>query len=447
MCRALTARLLMWSTTVWRLIENSVMQMCKKSSMLWMLRSRRRARWPLVMLGAVGPSIALLVMSLVTWQAFKSVLDQSDHVLRERVLEGNRFAAQFAAKTVANELDRRYRTLESFSLSNRFQTYLLDLLSDPEITAMREKLNDPNLSESELEPIRKEFLANPKRLKLQERLEQVFNDTGRPSVGSWFVNDSQGLQLARAPESATIGQNYGWRSYFQGEHEDKPSDWRPGPDDHIQKTFLSAVYRSASTNRWHVSITTPVYSDLDETQFLGVVGMSVEAGRFVQFEPGEDQYSVLVDWRPGKHQGLILQHPLFVEQIKSKGKIADQFHEIRFKADQLPDNSQRREDYVDPLGATEAGSEYNRWWLAEMAPVEGRDGNTGWILIVQRRYQTAIGRTLRQLQASLWTNGLIAIGVVAAVSAVMWTIVVRALGGTTRARRASVSVDREVVSG
>lgn len=391
-------------------------------------RKKRRARWPIVMLGAVGPTIALLVMSLLTWQAFQGVKDQADHALRERVLDGNRFAAQFAARTVANDLDRRYRSLESFAVSRRFQDYLTALLADSEITAMRKKLSDPDLPKAEHEEVRQQFLKNPKRLALQERLDQVFRDPRRPSSGSWFVSDPQGLQLARSPESASVGKNYGWRNYFQGGSADQPSRWRPGPDDHIQRTHLSVAYRSQSTNRWHVAITTPVYDNREPPQFMGIAGMSVEVGRFVQLEPGEDQYSVLVDWRPGEHQGLILQHPLFDQLLQTQGKIPDAFREIRLKAGDLPETQERREDYLDPFAKLPQGAEFDKWWLAEMAPVESRDGPTGWILIVQRRYQTAIGKTLRQLSHKLWADGLTAVGVVATVSVVMWLAVARALG-------------------
>jgi serine/threonine protein kinase len=403
-------------------------------------RKKRRARWPMVMLGAVGPTIALLAMSLFTWQAFQTVMNQADHALRERVLDGNRFAAQFAAKTVANDLDRRYRTLESFSVSRRFQDYMTELLADPEITALRDKLNDPKFPEAEREQVRTLFLKHPKRLALQKRLGELLRDPNRPVAGSWFVNDPQGLQLARSPESDSIGQNYGWRSYFQGSNTDKASTWRPGQNDHIRRTHLSAVYRSESTNRWHVAITTPVYKGRDADKFMGIVGMSVEVGRFVQLESGEDQHSVLVDWRPGLHQGLVLQHPLFDQLLKEKGKIPDRFREIRLKAEDLPDNPERREDYIDPFGKEPQGEAFDKWWLAEMAPVENRDGSTGWLLIVQRRYQTAIGKTLGQLSRKLWTNGLIAVGVVATVSVAMWLAVARALGRRDGGITAAVDV-------
>jgi hypothetical protein len=251
--------------------------------------------------------------------------------------------------------------------------------------------------------------------------------------------------LARAPESTSIGENFGWRNYFHGGRNDQADDWRPGPEDRIAKTHVSAVYRSQSTNRWHVSITTPVYSNDD--QFLGIVGMSIEVGRFVELEPGEDQYSVLIDWRPGQHQGLVLQHPLFAEMLKTKGKISDRFREVRLTAEDLPDGD-RRENYVDPFAEEEEGKAYDDWWLAEMAPVEGRDGNTQWVLIVQRRYQSAIGHTLDELKQSLWINGLLTIGVVAAVSAVMWTIVVLALGQPKGMKLAAATAsEREVAGG
>jgi serine/threonine protein kinase len=397
-------------------------------------RSRRRARLPLVLLGAIGPALVLLVMSFFTWQAFRTVVQQSDEALRARVLESNRFAAEFAAKTVASELDQRYRALETVAVSERVQQLYKRLLADPELAELRAKLSDPTLFLKQRESLHDEFLKNPLRLELQQCLDETFFDRQFPPAGSWFMTDAAGLQLARAPTSPTVGQNFGWRNYFTGDTADHPSSWRPGGEDHITKTHVSSVYRSESTNRWHVAITTPVFEDGQHDKFWGVVGTSVEVGQFVPLASGEDQYPLLIDWRPGVHQGLVLQHPLFDQVLRNEESLPDRFREYRLKPEDLPVGPVA-ENFVDPLSHDPDGEDFDRRWLAAMAPVKNREGDTGWILIVERSYRSAIGRTLGKLELSLWTNGLIAVAVVAIMSGVLWTIVGRALSGSTQSRR------------
>jgi hypothetical protein len=62
-----------------------------------------------------------------------------------------------------------------------------------------------------------------------------------------------------------------------------------------------------------------------------------------------------------------------------------------------------------------------------MARVSIRDGNTGWVVIVQESYQQAIRRTLDQLESSLWRSGLAAVGLVALLLTLLWGFVIRSL--------------------
>ena len=90
-------------------------------------------------------------------------------------------------------------------------------------------------------------------------------------------------------------------------------------------------------------------------------------------------------------------------------------------ADDLPDTPRWREEhYSDPLAVDPEGGQYNRLWLAEMEPVRVRGRDTGWIVIVQEAYDTAIGDTLAKLKHGLVTSGLIALGVIALVMAGLW---------------------------
>src|ERR1700761_3953418 len=141
--------------------------------------------------------------------------------------------------------------------------------------------------------------------------------------------------------------------------------------------------------------------------------MAVEVNRLVELQGGNRQFAVLVDWRSGPNKGLILQHPLFDKLFQDQGRLPERIKNYRLKSDELPDNKERRESYVDPLGSDPEGDDFDRHWLAEMAPVGIREGNTGWVVIVEESYKEAIGRILNRLQASLWSSGVLAVAIIA----------------------------------
>jgi hypothetical protein len=379
--------------------------------------------------------LILAVMSFFAWRSFETIVSQSDEALRKGAIESNLFAAQYVAKTVASQLDRRYRAVEEMSSSHRFQQLMTDTLKDPELTQLRTQLTDPQLTAEDREPLREQFLAHPARQQLQVRLDQLFEDANEPRVSSWFVTDDEGLQLARAPDGPTIGVNFAWRSYFHGRPEDEPSDWRPEEDDHISETNLSDVFQSQADGRWIVAITSPVVKDGPEKTFLGVIGIGDKVERFVEFQDGQRQFAVLVDWREGKNKGRILQHPLFKQVLDQQKNLPDRFRDYRLQESDLPDTTERRENYVDPLAADPEGGDYNRHWLADMANVGIRDADTGWRVIVEESYEGAIGATLSELKTSLWKSGLLAVVLIAALSTGLWFFVIRVLREPVRRAR------------
>ena len=192
-------------------------------------RDRRRARRPLVLLGFVGPALLLAIVSIFAWSSFETVMDESDAALRERALDSNEFAAKYVAKTVTNRLEVLYRAVEEMAASPRFQKLLQTALDDPGMVDLRRQLNDPGLSEADREQLRVQFSNDPARLALERRVQELLQDPDEPDVASWFVTDSQGLQMARAPEEDTVGRNFSWRTYFHGGFEDYPQSWRPKP--------------------------------------------------------------------------------------------------------------------------------------------------------------------------------------------------------------------------
>ncbi len=395
-------------------------------------RDRRRARRPLVLLGFVGPALLLAIVSIFAYSSFDTVLNESDGLFREQALESNLFAAKYVAKTVTNELELLYRAVEQMAASPRFQALLETTLNDPEMVELRRQLNDPQLNEATREQLREKMVSRPARLALQQRMQDLLQDPDEPDVASWFITDADGLQLARAPEHDTVGKNFSWRTYFHGGFEDKPEDWRPQPGEHITKTNLSAVFYSQVNKRWTVTISTPVEKEEPEGQdnkFLGVIGLSVDVHRFVEMQENKRQFAVLVDWRVGPNKGLILQHPLF-NKLHDDEQSTD--HLQKYRLTQMPVHDSEFENYIDPMAKDPQGKEFDKHWLAKTAPVSIRDGNTGWMVIMQESYDGAIGHTLEKLRHTVSSRSLMAGGLIAILSTVLWAFVIRVVNDPTR---------------
>jgi hypothetical protein len=196
---------------------------------------------------------------------------------------------------------------------------------------------------------------------------------------------------------------------------------------------LSAVFPSQATSQWIVAVSAPVIDrSAGEDEFLGVVALTVELGRFVELQRGDgsrekarlrdEQFAVLVDWRDGDNKGVILQHPLLNKMLEKEKRLREGIRDYRVKSEDLPsdDHPDRQRNHTDPLAADEQGEEYRKQWLARMEDVYVRGERTGWIVIVQEARDAAIGATLRQLRISLAQYGLVALVVVVLVMFSLW---------------------------
>ena len=393
-------------------------------------REQQQARRSLLVLGALGPLLLLAVVGLFAIWSFNSVVQQSDASLTDRALRSNVFAARFAARAAGDELSRRYRAVEAVADDPQFQSLLKRALADEDLAELRRKLKDPALALDDAGDLREAFLAHPLQQELQAWMDRIAGDARQPPVASWFVNDNVGLQMARNPASHTIGRNYAWRTYFSGFPEDRDKSWRPGPNEHLQKTNLSAVFLSQASGHWIVTISTPVHEngDAELGKFLGAIALTVEVGGFVELRGGSEPFAVLVDWRDTKDKGLILQHPLF-DQLENRELLAEHVGDYRLQPGELPDQKALQEHYVDPIGRTaEGAANFNRHWLAHIEPVQVDGRDTGWNVIVQQSYDAAIGSTLEQLKTSLLVRGGLALALSAAVLVLIYLYIIGRLG-------------------
>jgi hypothetical protein len=416
-------------------------------------RTRRRARRPLVALGALGPAALLVIVAFMAGHWFSLSLEQSSRALTDRAVESLGFAAESVAAVAANELERRFEAVERVAndpdviallkriRDNEELQQTLTILSDPDIDnevlleSHRTRIRRSNEPPAEPQPDDTgEIPAAPgprfsEITKLDQRLRELIDRHSLPDFASWFVNDNRGVQLVREPNSPTVGQNYAWRTYFHGGAADYPETQRP--DNHVETTQLSAAYLSQSTEYWSVAISTPVYSD---DEFLGVVAMSFNIGRaFFRLEETPDRFPVLADMRQGRHQGRIVQHPIYYEIPLDERHRLEQY---RLSPNDAYPNVEDTQEYRDPMSRDIAGERFDRHWLAAQRPVEVRGQKTGWVVIVQQAYDAAIGRPLDELRQSFISTGLIALGSIAVVLGLLWSLVVRSLS-SPRQRRTS----------
>ena len=418
-------------------------------------REKRRSQRPLIVLGALGPALLLLVMAAFTWQWVNTYFNQFNLELRARTLESNKFAARYAAQAAAGGLGRRFSAVEQVAADRDLQAAMEAVINDDELRPVIEQLSEPlteeesKKREDEYRELRETYRTHPLVLALDAKLAELANTRNQPVAASWLVYDVRGLQLARnareIPDENTVGFNWAHRSYFNGHPHDEDPSWRPGPDDRLQDTFLSDVFRSGATHLWTVGISTPILRKEADGQktYIGVLAMTIKVGNFIERNNGDDtdHVSVLVDWREGVNQGLILDHPLF-EKYEDQ-RMPDHFTDYRVElqaADGVMDDITAanevslpdRERHTDPMAADPEGKAYDRIWLAELVPVIVRERPTGWYVIVQQSYDDAIGNTLGKLRNSLLGSGLFALGVVALVIAVLWAFVVRPVAQESR---------------
>ncbi len=403
-------------------------------------RDERQRRRPMMLLGALGPALVLLVVFWFAWHGFSVAVRQSDQALIDSALKSNGLAAELGAQTAAFELDRRWGAVRHMAAQPTLRRALAETLAKPEMAELLRKLADPNLDEADAERLREEFRNHPDRLALEKQFIESIPSGMAPAaedgkeVASWFFCDPGGVSTIRLPtpkppRQTTVGNNYAWRSYFHGGPEDLADHhWRPSPGEHLQTTTLSAVFQSQASNQWIVAIATPVYSPAPEKKFLGVIAQTVRVGQLIQLPGLKQQFAVLVDYRDGPHKGVILDHPLFDALLEQQPKLPDRFNDYRVTEKDLPNRLAVQEHYRDPLSADPAGAEYRGRWLARMHPIRLRNQDTEWLVIVQQAYGTAIGSTLHDLRVGLVGYGLAALAMVALVVIGLWGFAMRLSG-------------------
>lgn len=400
------------------------------------LRAMRKARRPLLILGAIGPALLLLVMGSFAWNAFHTAVGNSSFALQQRALESNQFAARFVAETAARDIDRRWRVLEAEVPDAR--GLLLAAMDKP--------------------------IGSPEQQALQEWIlerHEVHQET-TPAT-SWFINNAEGMQMARSPLSQTIGRVWAHRDYFHGQGKEYPENTKglkPITEVHCSMAFDS---KAKGANRM-VAFSVPIrrkqmgMSDPSGNEVIGILAMTVELGEFGEMSGAsrnQTQIAALADtkrpWYLPDHSeafGLYLQHP-YLADLRDKGLEGslpacflsqEYLTRVRKARAYYLENGHKPEvgildaEYRDPIG--KESPEYQGRMIAAIEPVfvRGRPlsvSDTGWVAIVQEEYNDAI-QPVVELRNSLVTRGLMALGLLVAVVTGLWLFVIRVVSDTSR---------------
>jgi hypothetical protein len=143
---------------------------------------------------------------------------------------------------------------------------------------------------------------------------------------------------------------------------------------------------------------------------------------------------MLIDLRPDQEgrPGVILDHP-YLGRLRKEKAPAERL--VFFVDPQQFDRGPWDPDARDPVA--EACPDYAGRWLAASAPVRldetQQDGDTGWVAVVEKRYDTATG-PVQRLQTRMLARGGLTLAIATAVITGLWGFVIVVLNNSPGSR-------------
>jgi hypothetical protein len=281
-------------------------------------------------------------------------------------------------------------------ITTRFHV-LLEAASDPNMISMVESF-DPDQAR-----IQRTDYPLEKWIKDQRR-----ENMDKAPSNSWFINDRQGLQIARDPFIDDSGKivktfmgDFSFRDYFHGKEKDLPE--KTAGVKPITEPNICAVYVSRNSGLLKVAFSVPIWSTATDTgsrSVIGVLSTSFNLGAFEvseQLPHSEGKQIVLVDLR---EDYLEPSSDDPERKVPKRGLILNHEHQSIWKKDVSPRvdpkvlaATESEEDhfvtgYHDPL-SLDPGATY--WGVFELVNYHVTDATTGreiakpsdWMVLVQ----------------------------------------------------------------
>lgn len=436
-------------------------------------RNMARLRRPLMLLGIVGPILLMTVMGLFGERGISLAEQELSAQLREKVLKSNLFAAKLAAGTLESEIATLFRLLEEETKREAFGKSFIECVDEAGDELLR------NLASERTPPASQDsLLALESRTNLETYLIERFSEIRSQSTGtrkpaqfdSMFVTDQLGTMLATAMSKEQtqkqIGVNFAYRSYFSGQSQDLEESTRRRNISRTTFSHVSVPFRSTTTNKWKIAISTPILLDREDftdqpvdqesRQVEGLMVLTINLGDFelltkdtrkeidetdpetkAKLEPREDLFAILVDGHEGiskgtgVREGTILQHPAFsnvtLESASNESGFRYQIDEDMLERLKVEGTFQ----YVDPVSKDPRGEAYAGEWIAAMVRIdiskrvsdsfERKQSTNLWVLVQERADSITI--PVENMGEKLMKVGFIALLSLIAVIGMLWIVV------------------------
>jgi len=387
----------------------------------WKLCQKRRATFPMYILGAVMPVLIVLCAILGGNWEMQCTLEKAQDVLTRSSVDSSHFAAEAVARNVEAGIMRRFRVVSQLAENWQFRELTQNLSEDPEWLEISRKLGDDSISETEREALRKNFVAFPKRMEVQALLKKLLPKEFNLGEDFLYFCDLNGIYTAQIPASSDVGLDF--MPYVT---DDSTLQTKDSP---VKDPVISDVYQDHLTGQWAIAISVPLHSAEENPKFLGFIFVAVNVCQLVNMVESRDRFVTLVDQRPGKSEGLILEHPLYHQLTRNGMPLPDELlaPKYRLTKDRIPDSVEKGLNYSDPLSkAPQAVGQFAERWLASTADVNLEIGTGGhWTVITQKSYSRTIGSTFWNLEHHFWHVVLVTAFVFLLAVEILWYVVYR----------------------
>ena len=299
-------------------------------------------------------------------------------------------AESIAQKDIGAQLTKRFQILQAAA-------------AEPLLLKMIDRFDPPTAQQQLATHELQAWIADHRR-----------DNIDRANSGSWFINDHNGIQIARHPLIHEKTKNpvdsflksYAYRNYFHGEEKDRPRSETNGVKPILQPN-LSAVYLSSNSGKKKVALSVPIWSKASEGQLptvVAVLSMSVGLEAFDVLSPKkkEGKEIVVADLRNDylennsekdpenpeekiQRNGMILQHPLQASW-KKKEELPRLSPEVLQAMNEK--NSGFVSDYHDPFALTPSATFWGAFEPVEYEIVDSQSGThskvrAGWVVLTQ----------------------------------------------------------------
>ena len=406
-------------------------------------RSLARSRRPLMMLGGIGPIVLLLIMLFFGYRGHQTAVASSATSARQHAYEANTNATRYVAIALRAEIETIFRIAKAEAT----RAELTEITQSVNSLPLVEELSQATASQmpeygarlaqySELSESRHLLAYLSERLDVH--LQDALTDPNAPRLASMFVMNKAGVILAvayadKSVSTRSMGKQYRYRSYYNGEQEDRDPASDLTQVTPLEAPYFSAPFQSTSTKKWKVAVTVP-FPD-------GLLVVTVNLGEFTSLRTDvngdsardSDRVATIIYGRQGTRRGTILQHPHFAElkKLETNYQVPDDvLAELEKRIADTTHEDAPEHDYEDPLRSAQGGEIYEGNWIVTAAAVawadESAQKNTTDLLVMLQEREDAVTAPVEVLSRALFREaGFAATGFVLTVF-LLWYFVWRA---------------------